>query len=231
MRTPVRIKLNLWQRNDRSSARFGRSSATCNTPDTAVYIDRMNKRAQRGFTLYELMITLLIVGVVLTLGIPNLSAFTRNSRITSTVNDFHAAFQVARSEAARAKTNITICASNNSMTAAADCQGNWEDGFILFIDDNGDKKGTPATWFRGIHAEKKAKDKAEPDGFRAHQLHLVQSDFEKSLSADQRAQRDVLELEVMRLRGKKAAMDGEEYYRQLDVLFLKMARIYLPGEG
>ena len=98
----------------------------------------MNKRAQHGFTLYELMITLLIVGVVLTLGLPNLSAFTRNSRITSTVNDFHSAFQVARSEAARAKTNITICASSNSMTAAADCQGNWEDGFIVFIDDNGD---------------------------------------------------------------------------------------------
>lgn len=84
------------------------------------------------------MITLLIVGVVLTLGMPNLTAFTQNSRITTTANDLHAAFQVARSEAARAKSNITICASNNSMTAGADCQGNWEDGFIVFIDSNGD---------------------------------------------------------------------------------------------
>ena len=98
----------------------------------------MKKRAQIGFTLYELMVTLLIVGVVLTLGMPNLTAFTQNSRITTTANDLHAAFQVARSEAARSKATITICASNNSMDAAADCQGNWEDGFIIFLDLNGD---------------------------------------------------------------------------------------------
>jgi type IV fimbrial biogenesis protein FimT len=98
----------------------------------------MKEYTQNGFTLYELMITLLIVGVVLTLGMPNLTAFTQNSRITTTANDLHAAFQVARSEAARAKSNITICASDNSMTAGADCQGNWEDGFIVFVDSNGD---------------------------------------------------------------------------------------------
>lgn len=98
----------------------------------------MKVPAQNGFTLYELMITLLIVGVVLTLGMPNLTTFTQNSRITTTANDLHAAFQVARSEAARSKSNVTICASDNSMTAAADCQGSWEDGFIVFLDLNGD---------------------------------------------------------------------------------------------
>lgn len=122
----------------RLSARFGRSSATQEVLDPAPYIASMKERRQNGFTLYELMITLLIVGVVLTLGMPNLSAFMANSRITTTSNDFHTAFQVARSEAARAKSNITICASDNSMTAGADCQGSWADGFIVFIDSNGD---------------------------------------------------------------------------------------------
>ncbi len=98
----------------------------------------MKKRIQNGFTLYELLITMLIVGVVLTLGIPNMVNLTRNSRITTTSNDLHAAFQLARSEAARAKTNITICASANSMDAAADCGGTWDQGFIVFIDTNGD---------------------------------------------------------------------------------------------
>jgi type IV fimbrial biogenesis protein FimT len=98
----------------------------------------MKKRLQNGFTLYELMITLLIVGVVLSLGIPNLSEFTANSRLTSAANDLHASFQLARSEAARAKTNITICASSNPFAAGADCGDNWNDGFIVFIDDDGD---------------------------------------------------------------------------------------------
>lgn len=104
----------------------------------AQYIACMKTRTQHGFTLYELLITLLIVGVVLTLGIPNMTEFTRNSRISSTSNDLHAAFHLARSEAPRAKTNITICASANSMAAASDCGGTWDQGFIVFIDTNGD---------------------------------------------------------------------------------------------
>jgi type IV fimbrial biogenesis protein FimT len=99
----------------------------------------MKKRNQTGFTLYELLITLLIVGVVLTLGVPNLSDFTRNSRVTSTANDLHAAFHLARSEAARAKINVTICASASSMDADADCGGTWNQGFIIFFDNNADQ--------------------------------------------------------------------------------------------
>ncbi len=98
----------------------------------------MKKRLQTGFTLYELLITLLVVGVILTLGIPNLTQFTANSHLTGAANDLHAAFQLARSEAARAKTNITICASADPFAGNADCNGTWEQGFIVFLDDNGD---------------------------------------------------------------------------------------------
>lgn len=98
----------------------------------------MNTRSQKGFTLYELLITLLIVGVVMTLGLPNLTAFTQNSRVTTTANDLHGSFYLARSEAARAKTNITLCASNDSMTAAPTCSGTFDDGWIVFIDVDGD---------------------------------------------------------------------------------------------
>jgi type IV fimbrial biogenesis protein FimT len=99
----------------------------------------MKKRTQTGFTLYELLITFLIVGAVLAYGIPNFAEFTKNSRMTSSANDLHAAFQMARSEAARSKTNITICASANSMLAGADCGGTWDQGFIVFVDENNDR--------------------------------------------------------------------------------------------
>ena len=55
----------------------------------------MDKRTQAGFTLYELLITVLIVGVVLTFAVPNMQDFARNSRMTATVNDFHAAFHLS----------------------------------------------------------------------------------------------------------------------------------------
>ncbi len=95
----------------------------------------MNKRQQTGFTLYELMITLMVVAIILSFGIPNLRDFTLNSRMTSTANDLHAAFLMARSEAAHAKTNVTICASADPM-GAANCGGNWDQGYVVFIDDN-----------------------------------------------------------------------------------------------
>ena len=98
----------------------------------------MENRNQSGFTLYELLITLLIVGVVLTFGLPNFAQFTANSRITTTANDLHAAFQLARSESARAKTNITICASADPLSGGADCDGTWDQGYIVFVDTNGD---------------------------------------------------------------------------------------------
>lgn len=94
----------------------------------------MDKRTQRGFTLYELLITVLVVGVILTLGIPNMQEFTRNSRMTSAANDLHAAFHLARSESSRAKTNITVCASADQ----DNCGGTWNQGFIVFVDENGD---------------------------------------------------------------------------------------------
>ncbi|MDJ0712267.1 MAG: GspH/FimT family pseudopilin [Woeseiaceae bacterium] len=106
----------------------------------------MNKRTQHGFTLYELLITVLIVGVVLSVGVPNMLAFSQNSRMTATANDIHSAFHLARSESSRAKTNITVCASSNSMDAAnSDCQGTWDQGFIVFVDNNGDLSRSGAT--------------------------------------------------------------------------------------
>jgi type IV fimbrial biogenesis protein FimT len=98
----------------------------------------MDIRRQNGFTLYELLITLLVVGVIVTMGVPNLAEFTQNSRLASTSNDLLSSFQLARSEAARSKSNITICASDNSLDAAANCGGTFNDGWIIFVDLDGD---------------------------------------------------------------------------------------------
>jgi type IV fimbrial biogenesis protein FimT len=98
----------------------------------------MDTRRQSGFTLYELLITVLIIGVILAIGVPNMAEFTQNSRLSSTSNDLLSSFQVARSEAARSKSNITICASNNPLDANANCGGTFNDGWIIFIDLDGD---------------------------------------------------------------------------------------------
>jgi len=64
------------------------------------------------------------------------------------------------------------------------------------VDDNGDGLGTPADWFRGVRAIKKAKDSAALDGLRAHQFHLLRNESERNLPLAVRTKRDELELEI-----------------------------------
>lgn len=97
----------------------------------------MSHKLENGFTIYELMITVLIVGLVLALGLPNLNSFSQDNRVATATNDLQNAFKIARSEAVRARKNVTVCASDNSMSANADCRGDWQDGFIVFIDNDG----------------------------------------------------------------------------------------------
>ena len=71
------------------------------------------------------------------------------------------------------------------------------------LDDNGDRLGTPANWFHGIRATKRAKDGATLDGTRAHQLHLIPSNRERGIPAEIRQRRDQLELSIAALTGSK----------------------------
>ncbi len=98
----------------------------------------MKNRTQTGFTLYELLTTMLIVGVVLSIGVPNMQSFRQNSRMTAVANDLHSSFHLARSEATRSKSNITICASADSAVAIPTCGGEFEAGWVVFEDDDAD---------------------------------------------------------------------------------------------
>ncbi len=98
------------------------------------------------------------------------------------------------------------------------------------IDDNGDGLGTPAEWFRGIRATRKAKEGLSLDGTRAHQLHLIRSAADRALSSPVRERRDALELAVARLRDTKAQVDEEKYYARLEELLLELAALY-EGAG
>jgi hypothetical protein len=97
------------------------------------------------------------------------------------------------------------------------------------IDDNGDGQGTPADWFRGVRATKKAKEGASLDGARANQVHLVLSKEELALPTEVRARRDALELSVAKLRESKTQMPEADYYRQLESLLLELAKLQEPN--
>jgi hypothetical protein len=98
------------------------------------------------------------------------------------------------------------------------------------LDDNGDGLGTPPDWFRGVRAVKKPAQGASLDGLRAHQMHLIRSDFERKLSPELRTRRNELAVQIDDLRNSKDQLGEQEYYRQLEVLLLELARLYESSE-
>jgi len=98
------------------------------------------------------------------------------------------------------------------------------------LDDNGDGKGTPADWFRGVRAVRRAADDTPVDGFRAGQLCLVRSQREQSLSPTQRSRRDQLERDIRHLRDRKDELGEDAYYEQLEPLFVELATIYAAAQ-
>jgi len=95
----------------------------------------MNYARETGFTVIELMITLVVVGILLATALPHLETFTKNNRLVSQTNDFVAAVQLARSEAVKRGVNTVVCASADQ----ANCSGNaadWQSGWLVFSDFN-----------------------------------------------------------------------------------------------
>jgi hypothetical protein len=98
------------------------------------------------------------------------------------------------------------------------------------IDDNGDGRGTPPDWFRGVRAVKKASDGSGVDGLRAHQWHLIPSEAERRLSPALRLRRNNLELAIEQLRESKDKLQEDDYYHRLELLLVDLARLYQANE-
>ena len=91
---------------------------------------------QKGFTLLELMMTLGVAAIVMTVAVPNLNAFKMNAKRSATINEMVSSIHFARSTAVTRNARVTVCASADS----ANCNStNWEDGWIAFVDNDSDQ--------------------------------------------------------------------------------------------
>lgn len=80
-----------------------------------------------GFSLMELMTTLVVAGVLLAVAVPSFNQMMINSRISAQANDFVGAINFARSEAIKRNSSLVLCraaAANSANCEAA--AGNWQ---------------------------------------------------------------------------------------------------------
>jgi len=94
------------------------------------------KHDEQGFTMVEMMIVLAIIAILTSLVGPSFDDLIRSSRMTTQYNELLASLSLARSEAVKRDSTVTICKSNNHTTPA--CGGDWHNGWIIFADDDND---------------------------------------------------------------------------------------------
>ena len=95
----------------------------------------LNMDKEPGFTLVELLITIVVVSILLAAGVPAFQSFIKNNRVTAQTNDLVSAIQLARSEALKRGANVVVCASKDQATCSED-KNTWADGWIVFSDLN-----------------------------------------------------------------------------------------------
>jgi len=85
--------------------------------------------------------TLLVAGILLGIGVPNVIEFSRNASMTAAANDFVTAALMARTEAVKRQAPVTFCLSDNPTATPPTCApgpafGSLTRGFVVFVDEN-----------------------------------------------------------------------------------------------
>jgi len=86
----------------------------------------------RGFTLVEVLITIAIASILLTIAIPSFRYVTNSNRIAGEVNGLLGDLQFARAEAIKEGRTVTVCTSADGATCAG--VTTWQSGWIVFSD-------------------------------------------------------------------------------------------------
>ena len=102
-----------------------------------------NRRFRAGFTLIELVIAIVIIGILAGMAAPSFRSFLRSSQLSAAANDLLADITFARSEALKRQGGsiagqvgqVVVCVSSTG-TGCTNAPDTWSSGWIVFWDQN-----------------------------------------------------------------------------------------------
>ena len=108
------------------------------------------KRSTRGFTLIELMVTVLVLAIIVTIALPNLRPIILRNKVASISIEFTGALQQTRALAISKNSCMSLCASVNvtaSNTATCNNQStdDFQAGWLIFVNAACDAAQTTPT--------------------------------------------------------------------------------------
>lgn len=89
------------------------------------------KNLQPGFTLVEVMVTVVIAAILITVAVPSLNSLYEGIRARSAISTIESSLVFARSQAVSYGSRVSVC----PMTSTS-CGTDWTQGFSVFIDSN-----------------------------------------------------------------------------------------------
>jgi len=92
---------------------------------------------RNGFSLIEVIVTMAIAAVVLSIGAPGFQSYTQNNRRTIAINEMAIALQLARNSAVSRRVPVTLCKSPNGIhCVTGGDSGDWSQGWMMFTNPN-----------------------------------------------------------------------------------------------
>jgi type IV fimbrial biogenesis protein FimT len=82
----------------------------------------------------ELLVAIAVLAILLALAVPNFNDASLSARLNGFANSLVAAAQMARSEAIKRNSTMTVCASSDGSTC--DDAVDWEQGWIVMTEDD-----------------------------------------------------------------------------------------------
>ena len=97
-----------------------------------------------GFSLIELMVVLILLGILLAIAVPTFRDMVVQTRLNTQVGDLVSAVQLARSEAIKRNQPVRLCAVASASTTSCPSTAitNWQHWMVIDDNDNVLRRGT-----------------------------------------------------------------------------------------